>query len=488
VLLLLHKVRRSTEDRASLLLVAALFWTGPMAATIEVTAFRPDLGACLAAGACLIALAEMRLTCGWLGLRLTLPGQLMGAACPILLTVAPPFLKVPASASGTNELFLYAAWWVLSGIALICLPVASVYRRRKATRGHREHPSCGCHELTFLTMTVIATAVHLVGMNHAFFCHAALLYASPLIIAVSAAGMELLILAGKRDGRLVAAVGALPVVAILLTLRPFEAEVPVVLLPWWLRDPMLIVSLAAGAAWLFGYFRHRFVALLHVGNAALCLGVYRMLRRLTDLPVTQGSLIPAQDLWTVALYVAAAYLVVTACLRRSRREALLALVLHLAAVILLVWERIPADRFITGLAVGWSILIGLHLETKRPGLLFRLATIAFLAIGPWTRIMAPPLPWLAGVHTVAMILVLFLAGQLWRWTHYRLVAVVLVAGHALVFTERWVLHGAHLLAAVLVGGGFAVLIGGALISWHKERLLHFLRAENLSGRSEQEGE
>ena len=37
ILLLLHRSRRSPEDEPSLLLVAALFWTGPLAAVTELS-------------------------------------------------------------------------------------------------------------------------------------------------------------------------------------------------------------------------------------------------------------------------------------------------------------------------------------------------------------------------------------------------------------------------------------------------------------------
>jgi hypothetical protein len=129
ILLLLHKAKRAPEDKPSLLLVAALFRTGPMAATIEMTAGRPDLGTSLAAGACLIAMAELRLICRILGLRLTSAGQVVGIACVVLLAGAPPFLKVSEGGPGVNELFLYGAWWVLGGIALMCLwPVRTCLR------------------------------------------------------------------------------------------------------------------------------------------------------------------------------------------------------------------------------------------------------------------------------------------------------------------------------------------------------------------------
>src|SRR5262245_15636111 len=44
ILLALFRARRSPEDIPSLLLVATLFWTGPMAATIEMIALRQEWG------------------------------------------------------------------------------------------------------------------------------------------------------------------------------------------------------------------------------------------------------------------------------------------------------------------------------------------------------------------------------------------------------------------------------------------------------------
>ncbi|MHC4091741.1 MAG: hypothetical protein ACYSVY_15985 [Planctomycetota bacterium] len=483
ILLVLHGAKRSPEDEPSLLLVAVLFWTGPMAATIEMTAFRPDLGTSLAAGACLIALAELRLACRILGLRLTTAGQLLGSACLVLLAAAAPLLKIPETASGTNELFLYGAWWIFGGVVLIFVPVARTYRRRGLASGTVRAPTGLGREIAFLTMTIVATAAHLVGMNHAFYCHAVPFYASPLIIAVSVVGMELLSLATKRNWCLLAAFGVLPGAAILLTLRPFDAEVPVILLPKWLRDPMLSVLLVAGAAWWFGYSRHRAIALLHAGNASFGLAAFRAVNALiaeSAAPIwPSAEAIAPRGVWIAALYMTAGYLVLAACLRRSRIEALLALAVHQAAVVLLVWESTPADNFIICLVAGWSVLVGLHLAVSRLSLVVRLVPIAFLAIAPWTCESASSVRWQAGVHAVAMILALFLVGQLWRWTRYRLVAILLVAIHITVVTERWAMHGSHRTEVVLVGAGFALLACGALISWYKRRLLDSIRVPDV---------
>ena len=483
ILLLLHRAKRAGEDRPSLLLVAALFWTGPMAATIEMTAFRPELGTPLAVGACLIALAELRLSCRILGLRLSGAGQALGAACLVLLVATGPLAKVPEGGPGANELYLYGAWWVLAGLVLIGLPIARGYRRRGVPSGVTSNASSLGQELTFLTVTVAAAAAHLVGMNHAFCCHAVPFYASPLIVAVAVVGMEFLTLAARPHRWLLITFGVLPGVAILLGSQRFDAEVPVAMLPVWLRDPVMGILPAAAAAWWFGYSRHRTVALFHAGSAALLLTALREVGVLLGEPADSvllgvGFAVP-DEVWAAILYAATGYLVLGAWLRRSRVEAVVALLVHQMAVVVLVLGEMPGDRCIIYLVGGWSALAGVHLATRRPGVLVRLVPIALLAVAPWTRAAAPPAQWQAGIHAAAMILILFALGHFWRWTRYRLVAVLLLGGHLAVFVGRWSVDGDHLVAVGLVAGSFALLVGGALISWHKGRLLDSLRAEDM---------
>lgn len=88
ILIALHRARKSPEDEPSLLLVGALFWTGPVAATLEMIALRPNLGTAMTAGACVIAIGEMLTVCRVLGIALR-RGTYVVASCSIaLLAVA----------------------------------------------------------------------------------------------------------------------------------------------------------------------------------------------------------------------------------------------------------------------------------------------------------------------------------------------------------------------------------------------------------------
>jgi len=238
LLVLLHRSRRSPEDKPSLLLVAVVFWTGPMAATIEMTALRAELGTIVAAGACLIALGELLSVQRMLGIRMTIAGQLVGAACVVLLAVVPPFLRVSDGGARFSELYLYAAWWMLGALALLSL--GSIWSHRQASdrvgRSVRAALPLGS-ELAFIAMVVAASAAHLVGMNHAFFCHASLFYASPLIIAVSVVAVEYLVTKRLWHHPLLLAASTLPVIALILAASPFDEDVPVGRGPVWFRDP-----------------------------------------------------------------------------------------------------------------------------------------------------------------------------------------------------------------------------------------------------------
>ncbi|MCP4245556.1 MAG: hypothetical protein GY778_00765 [bacterium] len=475
ILLFLHWHRRSPEDQPSLLVVVALFWTGPMAATIEMTAWRPALGSCLAAGACLIAIGELRLVSHSLRLRLSAAGQVAACASVVLVAATGPLLTVPVVESGINELILYGAWWALAGIVLVGAAAVGSYRRRWSQPLDAGVSIELRRELIFLAMTFAAAALHLVAINHGFFCHAAAFYCAPLIVAVSVVAMAFLSLGAGPDRWLLGAYGLLPGVAVLLTLQPFDPEVPVVLLPGWLGDPTLTVALAAAGAWWFGYARHRTVVLLHAGNAALGLAAYRTVGLLavegavTSWPLTQVA--RSNGLAVAMLYATAIYLAVVACIRRSRLEGLAALAVHLPAVGLLVWGKTPADELVIWLLAGWSVLFGLHLAFRRPHLSVRLVPIVFLVIAPWTLESAPELWWLAAGHAAFLILALLVVGWIRRWTRYRSAALVLLGVHLIALAERWTVQGSNPTAELLVGAGFALAASGALISWHKHRLL-----------------
>ena len=59
VIYTLNRFQRAREDLPPLLFIAALFWTGPLIATMEMNAQRAELGFLLSAGVCLFALHEL---------------------------------------------------------------------------------------------------------------------------------------------------------------------------------------------------------------------------------------------------------------------------------------------------------------------------------------------------------------------------------------------------------------------------------------------
>ena len=104
--------------------------------------------------------------------------------------------------------------------------------------------------------------------------------------------------------------------------------------------------------------------------------------------------------------------------------------------------------------------------------------ITLLVIIPWTCEADLQLQWPARAHALAMIAALLLAGHLRRWTHYRAVACILAAAQIIFQAGRWAASTSSPGAIAAVVAGFVLLGGGALISWHKQSLLHRLRHRN----------
>ena len=481
VLLLLHRHRRAPEDEPSLLLVSALFWTGPLAATIEMTAAEPDLGMSLAAGASVIALAEFWTLRRILRLRFSLVSQLVAAACLLLLVAAPPLVRIPEPNDGRNELYLYAAWWILAGITLACLAIRPPRTARVQVFEPPTYSPDQRRELIFLGLTLTATAVHLIAMNHGFFCHARLFYASPLLVAASAFGVDRLLQADPRHRWLLAPCAAQSGLALLFTLESFDRAVPVRMLPPCLRDPMLTVALFTAAVWWLGYARHRALPLFHLGSAAFAVAIFRTVKLYSgtspDVFARGGELSASQTTLAVGFLVLAGYLALTAWLRRSRVEAVLAVIANQIALTIFICDRAPTCGPIICLTGAWSLLLALHLGLRRPSLTLRLLPFALILAIPLLYDSTHTLRWPLRVHTGYAIVLLFIVGQYYRWTHYRLLAGVLLLTQAVFFGTRWALHHQHGTAIAIIATSFAALSIGTLMSWHKRRLLELLRPE-----------
>lgn len=497
ILIVLHRRRKSPEDQPSLLLVAALFWTGPMAATIEMTARHGGAGVGFAAAACLIALAELQAVRRAIGLRLSGWSQVAASGCVMLLAAAPAWLRVPddltltshGSQAATDEVALYLCWWLLSGLVLLTLGAPGWHARRRPDAASTRVKRGAMHvEMVFLGTVFAASAAHLWGMNHAFFANARAFYASPVLVALTVVLFEYLARSGARSRRLWRLCATLPAVAIALATEGFHEKVPVGALPVGLRDPLLATLLIAAAAWWYGYARGKSPLLLHVGSVALVAATFRMIDAPAKLPAgldALNSVIPlSRDETAMISYALAVYLLLVAWLRRCRGEVLAALGVHLLAFGLLLWDRTPADLMSTCLLSGWSWLIALHVVMVRPRWYASAWPIAALIVVTGAFGLQAELTWHAGAHAVAMVVVLVVVGSIWPWTRYRTFGAVTGATFLTLAMVRGVTHGSHPKAAVAVLCAFLLLAAGAALSWYKRKLLALTEPSGYAGQSD----
>jgi hypothetical protein len=474
VLIVLHRLRRSPEDQPSLLLVAALFWTAPLAATLELTQHDRQVGIGFAAAACLVGLVELRSVCRALGLRFSPAGQIAAALCLLLIAAAPARLRVPYGTRGTDELALYGCWWLLGGLVLLALLATHWHVRRRRRESPPERPGRELPvELVFLGIVVVAAATHLYAMNYAFYGNARPFYAVPLLGAVAIVAFELLAIAGIRRRALVGACAALPAIAIALAREGFHPNVPVDDLPAALRDPLATALFIAAAVWWYGARRHRSAKLFHAGSFALALVAMRIFP-LPDVPGTGGTMIirpPFPVAVAIGGHCLTVYLLLSAWVRRSRREALAALVANLFAIAMLALGRADADLMIVLFTVGGSWLAAIHLIAQRPSAFARILPVTLLVTTACYFEREDALCWTARVHVFAMMAALLAVGWVWPWSRYRTIAGLAGLAWLLFVTARGLASGPNAAPALAVALAFLLLTAAATISWHKRQLL-----------------
>ena len=183
-------------------------------------------------------------------------------------------------------------------------------------------------EIGLILIALAAAAAHLVAMNHAFIGHTRLFYASPLIIAVSVVFFEL----GKRidapKSYLVACCFWMPAIAMFFAGQEFHRDFPVEVLPPVFHSPMHLIAPAAAGAWLFGYYRHRWVPFLHMAVLAL---VFVAVRKVGSGDCTGEQV-------TIASYAVAVYLALVAVIKRNRTAGALAAVLQQVGLISIIGD------------------------------------------------------------------------------------------------------------------------------------------------------
>lgn len=518
LLVLLQRVRRAPEDRCSLLLVAALFWTGPIAATIELTARQPRHGLLAAVAVALFALAELFVVRRSLGLLLSLPARVLAAVCLGILVIAPWHLHV-RNGDHTDELFLYACWWLLAGAAALgvaCVryhaaragngplaarhadtPVAgggwgagpdtdfsfSILNPRSSTR-FRDAGLLGCGalvaELVFVAVVVAATATHLTAMNYVFLGHARNSYAAPLLLAAMAVGFELAAHSGRVRGWVGALALALLPAALAGASVGVHPSVPVHLLPAPLRDPLLSALGLGTVALGFGTVRLRSVALFHAASLAAACTAWRA--RQVLWPSSGAAASSAATTWVsnevaaLVLLSLAAYLLAVAGVRRSRLEAILGLVVTQPAAWIAVWPYPTIAPFLIGTVACWSVLAVMHLGAARPAVARLLWPIAALLLLDWCYDADAALQWSARANSLLLVGALLAFGHIWELDSYRRLGIGTLVASVAFWTTR-VLAVATIPSEVyVVTLAFGLLGGGALVSWHKRAWLRLLVA------------
>lgn len=468
ILVALYRANRAPEDRPSLLLVAAVFWTGPLVATMEMIALRPQLGTALALMACIIAIAELQAVCRVIRLRLSPATHVIASACLVLIATAAPLLKAPDTRDGLNEIYLYVSWWLFAAITVASLIPVGRLRRAAALGSSDVGSSQFRSEFTFLAITILASLVHLVGLNYAFYCHASAFYASPCLIAVAAIGMTILKENAVCFRAILSFLAVTPTFAVALAFEGFDDAVPLKVLHHWLRDPVPGIAMVAGAAWWYGAWRFRTFALLHLGSLAFAFAILRLNDEsfLVEFRIRSMSTV-------LAMYAATVYLATLAWLLASRREARLALAVNLLATILLLAGKSHAGGQIICLVIGWSGLAAVHLMANRPRLVLQLLPILFLAVAPWCLRAADVYKYQLAFHAGFLALFLVIVGRFWPWTRYVQVGLLLVVTHAVAGGAQFAARSEQGPAIFVTLVGFAVLVAGALLSWHKPRLSNF---------------
>lgn len=464
VLAALHRSRRSPEDQPSLMLVAVLFWTGPLAATMEMSAQNAEAGIVLAAGACAIAIAEMLAVRKLMGWRLSPWGQLLACGCVILVAAAQPFMKVPESAGDPRDLLLYALWWAIAGFGLLALPACRWHRLREYGNYFLAEGSSVRVETGLVIAALAAGAAHLWAMDHAFFAHGRPFYAVPLLAVVSIAAMEWARSAAGRNSWSFALGVCLPLLGIAIACDRFDRDFPLGELPAMLRDPLVPALLLAAAAWGLGYLRHRWEMLVHASVIVLALAsarVYRGYGGENLLPI------PAD---VARLYAATAYLLVLMVLKRSRFACIAALATHQAALTQWVWGDSAGAELVVVLVAGWSLLVALHVKRTPARLAVRLVPIAVLVLASCYYERHAELFWPLRAHAALMVAVLYATGWRWPWSHYRPTAAAAGALTQAPAVAIWLHRNPNGKAIVAIATAFALLATGATISWKKEQV------------------
>ncbi len=462
ILIALRHNIKAPEDQPSILIVATIFWTGPLVATMEMTAANPTLGFTLALGAIVVAMGEVLSVSKTFGWKLGRATVLCATAFLLIVAVAQPLLRASAGKEGGGEVLLYGLWWCIAGLIWVGgLSLNTTMDTR--VRGGLVAAAAG------------ASMIHLVAINHAFVGHARAFYATPVLAAIAMTSLRFRSQFARREwlGGLL----ALPVLGIVLSIDRFSNAVafdgPLLVYV----DPLFVAFLLGGIVWWRGHVLLRWEVLRHAAAIALLWtatrGAFLDLERRGFASDLFGNLVENGQ-QGVGLLVAAWYLFAMAWFRRSRALCAVGLVLHQIVISKLLPEIFSRSDFVCFATAGWSALLFIHVVAQRSSLAWRLVPISFLVFISWAyaaQSRSGDVVFMAKVHSGAIIGILMTLGFVMRWTMYRTVATVLAFLNAVPFAAHWIRHHPHGPATSVIITGFALLAIGALISWNKNALI-----------------
>lgn len=502
VLFTLHAFRKSPEDLPSLLLVASVFWTGPLAATSELIARNHDAGIGLSLALACLAGGEFEFVRRRLQLPISNWSRAAAAGTLALIALWPTFLVSRSIDGRGQESTLLAGWWIL---AVLLLPVARAASAWGRPVGHADRSGAGIPaesivrtnrsglvdkwaiEPIFCFLLIAAACAHLVAMSHAFFLHASAAHAAPAIVLLTIVAIEVGRLAPRFPPEWDIVFLGLPLLGVWIASGGFDEKLVEPLLPVGLRQPVYAVGLLAGLTWWYAAWRGHGALFLHLGSAAVAIAgahfVDVMAQSLTQ-GAGQGASAPAMALSIKAAWCAIAgvvYFSISAVVRGSRWDCAAAMCMLAVASILPTWRSVPLDRVIVGTVIFWWWLAILLVLSSRPttgqfvwvvvyGVLMTIALDFHEPSRIVARLHAPLIP-------AAFVLLSYCLGRKDSGV-LAAASFVVLAGFLI---TREVSRQEVSNSVLVVAGSFSLLALAAAVSWHKTELVSGISQEQSTG-------
>lgn len=487
ILLTLHSFRKSPEDIPSLLMVAVIFWTGPLVATSELIARDHEAGIGLSLGLLCLAVGEFEFVRRRLKLQLSGYCRAVAACTLVLVAMLPPLLVSQSPSGRANELTHLAGWWGLAAIVLLAAHAVRYLDRRVENRDRGmlqrglnigEISTTVLSEFSFLGLLIATTCAHLIAMNHAFFLHATAAYAAPTVILLTVVFVEGIRVLRWRLPEMCVPIIGFPALGLLLASSGFDPKFVEPLLPRGLRQPIQIAGILAGLTWWYAAWRGHGTFFLHLGSATVAVfGAYLIQSVMSEARPIAGEAIAASTSQIKIAWIAVAaatYFAISAIIRRSRLEGMLALVLIATAAILPTWRQVSWDRSLAGIVIFWSwlaMLLFFYRQFSSEQIIWWTAYGVLMTI---VLDFHDPSRTAIRVHAPLIPLALAAIGYWLGRKEYVLLALSTLLTIGVFLLGREAVRREVSAAAVVVLGSFTLLAFAAVVSWFKREIMNGL--------------